>query len=97
MKKPDWNHIRAFHATATAGSLSAAARQLGLTQPTLSRQVAALEAELGVSLFSRIGRRPSGASDTGPGREQARRLGERHVFIRGWPDSLRSRPPSPAT
>jgi len=49
----DWNHIRAFHATATAGSLSAAARRLGLTQPTLSRQVLALEAELGVALADR--------------------------------------------
>lgn len=54
---PDWNHLRAFHATASAGSLSAAARELGLTQPTLSRQVAALEAELGVALFERVGRR----------------------------------------
>jgi DNA-binding transcriptional LysR family regulator len=53
----DWNHVRAFHATATTGSLSAAARQLGLTQPTLSRQVMALEAELGVSLFTRSGRK----------------------------------------
>jgi len=57
MRPPDWNHIRAFHATATSGSLSAAARQLGLTQPTLSRQVAALEDELGVTLFSRFGRK----------------------------------------
>ncbi len=53
----DWNHIRAFHATAVAGSLSAAARQLGLTQPTLSRQVMALEADLGVALFERRGRK----------------------------------------
>ncbi len=53
----DWNHLRAFHATATAGSLSGAARQLGLTQPTLSRQVVALEAELGVALFERVGRK----------------------------------------
>lgn len=53
----DWNHIRAFHATATTGSLSAAARQLGLTQPTLSRQVASLEASLGVALFERVGRK----------------------------------------
>ena len=53
----DWNHIRAFHATAVAGSLSAAARQLALTQPTLSRQVAALEADLGVTLFERRGRK----------------------------------------
>ncbi|MGY6707525.1 MAG: LysR family transcriptional regulator [Rhizobiaceae bacterium] len=57
MKSLDWNQIRAFHATASAGSLSAAARQLGLTQPTLSRQVVALEAELGVPLFDRVGRK----------------------------------------
>ena len=57
MKAMDWNHIRAFHATAVAGSLSAAARELGLTQPTLSRQVVALEAELGVALFQRQGRK----------------------------------------
>lgn len=53
---PDWNHIRAFLATAETGSLSAAARQLGQTQPTLSRQVAALEADLGLYLFERVGR-----------------------------------------
>lgn len=53
----DWNLARAFCATADAGSLSAAARKLGLTQPTLSRQVAALETELGVTLFERIGKR----------------------------------------
>ncbi len=53
----DWNMVRAFSATAEAGSLSGAARALGLTQPTLSRQVAALEASLGVMLFERIGKR----------------------------------------
>lgn len=53
----DWNYARAFLATAQSGSLSAAARVLGLTQPTLSRQVAALEAELGLTLFERGGRR----------------------------------------
>lgn len=52
----NWNHLRAFLTTAKAGSLSAAAAQLGQTQPTLSRQVAALEAELGVLLFERIGK-----------------------------------------
>lgn len=52
----DWNHVRAFLATAEQGSLSAAARSLGLTQPTLSRQVAALEQDLQVLLFERIGR-----------------------------------------
>jgi DNA-binding transcriptional LysR family regulator len=53
----DWNRARAFLVTAEEGSLSAAARALGMAQPTLSRQVAALEQELGVVLFERIGRR----------------------------------------
>ncbi len=57
MKRVDWNHLRAFHATADSGSLSAAAVELGLTQPTLSRQVQALERELDVVLFERSGRR----------------------------------------
>lgn len=52
----DWNRARAFLVTAEEGSLSAAARALGLTQPTLGRQVAALEQELGVALFERVGR-----------------------------------------
>ncbi len=52
----DWNQARAFLATAEEGSLSAAARVLGLTQPTLGRQVAALEETLGVALFERAGR-----------------------------------------
>lgn len=57
MTKIDWNRAQAFLATAEAGSLSAAARQLGLTQPTLSRQVAALEAELDATLFERVGKK----------------------------------------
>lgn len=52
----DWNQARAFLATVEEGSLSAAARALGLTQPTLGRQVAALEEELDVLLFDRVGR-----------------------------------------
>lgn len=66
MKGFDWNSARAFCATADAGSLSSAARKLGLTQPTLSRQVAALEAELGVVLFERVGKRLV-LTDTGRG------------------------------
>ena len=52
----DWNRARAFLVTAEEGSLSAAARALKLAQPTLGRQVEALEAELGVALFERSGR-----------------------------------------
>jgi len=56
MDKVDWNQLRAFLETAEAGSLSAAARKLGQTQPTLSRQVAALEQSLGLTLFERVGK-----------------------------------------
>lgn len=49
----DWNQVRAFLATAEEGSLSAAARALGQTQPTLSRQITGLEEALGVTLFER--------------------------------------------
>ncbi|MEM8688980.1 MAG: LysR family transcriptional regulator [Pseudomonadota bacterium] len=52
----DWNQARAFLATVEEGSLSAGARALGVTQPTLSRQVAALEAALDVVLFERVGK-----------------------------------------
>lgn len=54
--KFDWNRARAFLLTAEEGSLSAAARALGMAQPTLGRQVDALESELGVVLFERGGR-----------------------------------------
>lgn len=62
----DWNQARAFLATAETGSFSAAARALNMTQPTLGRQVAALEEALEVVLFERIGRKlsltPAGAA-----------------------------------
>jgi DNA-binding transcriptional LysR family regulator len=50
-----WDHARAFLVVADEGSFSAAAKALGVTQPTLGRQVAALEAELGIALFERVG------------------------------------------
>lgn len=51
----DWNKARAFLVTAEEGSFSAAGRALGLAQPTVGRQVAGLEEELGVALFERVG------------------------------------------
>ena len=56
MNQLDWNQLKAFLETADTGSLSAAARKLGLTQPTLSRQVAAIERQMGVTLFERVGK-----------------------------------------
>jgi DNA-binding transcriptional LysR family regulator len=49
----DWHLFRAFLAVVHEGSLSSAARLLGTTQPTMGRQVAALEASLGIKLFTR--------------------------------------------
>ena len=57
MAKPplllDWSRVPVFLAVAETGSLSAAAKRLGQSQPTLGRQVRAMEEELGVSLFTR--------------------------------------------
>ena len=51
--QPDWSLWRSFAAVVEHGSLSAAARDLGLSQPTLGRHMEALEQALGVSLFER--------------------------------------------
>src|SRR6185436_11045290 len=51
----DWNQARAFLITAEEGSFSAAARALRMAQPTIGRQVAALERALGITLFERVG------------------------------------------
>ena len=48
--------LQAFVAIADAGSFSRAADALYLTQPAISKRIAALEAELGTRLFDRIGR-----------------------------------------
>src|SRR5271168_4424416 len=48
-----WDHYRTLLAVLDQGSLSGAARTLGLTQPTVGRHVEALESELGTPLFTR--------------------------------------------
>ncbi|MGR3796406.1 LysR family transcriptional regulator [Vannielia sp. SX4] len=49
----DWSRVQAFLAVVDTGSLSGAARQLGTSQPTLGRQVKALEEALATRLFRR--------------------------------------------
>ncbi len=51
--EPKWETYRSFLSVMTEGSLSAAARKLGLTQPTLGRHIDQLEADLRVPLFTR--------------------------------------------
>ncbi|MEJ1976292.1 MAG: LysR family transcriptional regulator [Acetobacteraceae bacterium] len=51
--EPEWNLYRSFLAVLRERSLSAAARALNLTQPTLARHIDALEAALGLELFIR--------------------------------------------
>ena len=52
----DWDRIRVFHAVAHAGSFTRAAERLGLSQSAISRQIGALEEDLGTSLFHRHAR-----------------------------------------
>ncbi|MBL0213428.1 MAG: LysR family transcriptional regulator [Myxococcales bacterium] len=49
----NYNHLYYFHVAALEGSVAAAAVRLGVTQPTVSEQVRALERALEVSLFER--------------------------------------------
>ncbi len=52
----DWGKLKSFHAAADAGSLTGAGEKLGISQSAVSRQIAALEEQLGVSLFQRHAR-----------------------------------------
>jgi DNA-binding transcriptional LysR family regulator len=52
-KTLDWSLCRSFLAVVREGSLSAAARSLGLTQPTVGRHISALESKLETPLFTR--------------------------------------------
>jgi DNA-binding transcriptional LysR family regulator len=59
--EPGWELYRSFLAVVREGSLSGAARRLVMTQPTLGRHVAQLEAALGIALFTRS---PGGLAPT---------------------------------
>jgi LysR family transcriptional activator of nhaA len=93
----NYNHLHYFHVAATQGSVGAAAERLGVTQPTVSEQLRALERTLGLTLFERTS---SGLKLTESGRlafEQTSvmfRAGERLIevlghFSEGVPRSLR--------
>ena len=52
----NWDLIASFLAVMEQGSLQGAGRQLGLSQPTVGRHMADLEAQLGAALFERTGK-----------------------------------------
>jgi DNA-binding transcriptional LysR family regulator len=65
-REPDWDSYRSLLAVLEEGSLSGAARRLGLTQPTIGRHIETVEAALGQSLFvrSQRGLSPTAAAET---------------------------------
>jgi DNA-binding transcriptional LysR family regulator len=83
-------NLRTFVIVADAGGFSRARGRLNLTQPAASRQILALEQELGIALFDRIGRRIELTSDGEDLLRRSRRLledaaslGERARALRG--------------
>jgi DNA-binding transcriptional LysR family regulator len=80
-------HLLAFHRVATAGSYTLAARMSGVSQPTLSVQVRALERAAGALLFERAGRRirltPAGRALLEATQRLDEALGEIDRVVRG--------------
>lgn len=58
---PDWDDLRLFAVIAAEGSLSAAARRLKLSQPTMGRRLQVLEKQMGAKLLERVGGGPAGS------------------------------------
>jgi LysR family cyn operon transcriptional activator len=67
-------HLRTFAAIVDTGSMAKASARLNLTQPAASRQIQALEDELQVLLFDRIGRRVRLTAEGGELLRRSRRL-----------------------
>jgi DNA-binding transcriptional LysR family regulator len=76
MANADWDLFQSLHAVLRAGSLSAAAKSRGLTQPTLGRHIEALEQKLGAPLFLRS---PRGLTPTDLARQLEPHLAEMYA------------------
>lgn len=61
----DWGDLQILHALAQSGSLSTAARALGVSQPTASRRLRSIEESIGARLFDRL---PTGLEPTDAGK-----------------------------
>lgn len=89
----DWSLVQAFLAVADTGSLSAAAKQLGSSQPTLGRQIKAMEAQLGADLFQRhqkgLSLTETGAALVAPARTMRNAMQEIAMTAAGQQQSLK--------
>lgn len=88
----DWNLIRTFTAVVTSGSLSAAARDLSLTYPTVARHIQQLEESLQLTLFDRTS---SGLAPTPAGARLAAKAEDMRVqalAFESTTDALRTEP-----
>lgn len=89
----DWALVQSFLVVAETGSLSAAARVLGASQPTLGRQIKAIEAQLGASLFRRVPRgfvlTDTGAALVAPARVMRDAVNQIALTAAGRTQSLR--------
>ena len=88
----DWSLVQSFLAVAETGSLSAAARRLDASQPTVGRHIQALEDQLGTSLFLRQAKGMA-LSETGiqlvePARRMAEAAGQMALFAQGTQTDL---------
>tara|TARA_R110002051_G_scaffold308629_3_gene380617 strand:+ start:53980 stop:54948 length:969 start_codon:yes stop_codon:yes gene_type:complete len=88
----DWTHLQTFLAVAENGTLSAAARATGGSQPTMGRHIAALETELGVRLFDRaphgLALTPTGADLVEHARAMAAAAHQLSLTASGRSDSI---------
>ncbi len=92
MDNPDWTLWRSFLQVAETGSLSAAARLTGASQPTVGRHIKALEAALSVTLFTRAARglelTEAGADLVAPARRMAAAAAELALAAAGRVEAL---------
>lgn len=89
----DWSLIQSFLAVAETGSLSAAARRLGASQPTLGRQIRQVETQLGVSLFQRQPRglklTPTGVALLEPAKAMQAAMGQIALTAAGQEENIK--------
>lgn len=87
MTAPNWDLFRLFSVVSRAGSVNRAARELGMSQPTLSRRLKELERYVGAPLFFRAS---SGVKLTQEGEDLRRSTGEIITVFESFQHNLRS-------